>query len=335
MQYTTLGATGLKVSVAGLGCGGNSKIGLNAGMTTAQSADLVRAARDLGVNFFDTAEAYGTEEILGQAFRPSERATVVISTKSRILSNLIKGGARMSAEAVVESLDASLRRLKTDYVDVFLLHGVKPADYEHCETAILPALAKAKAAGKVRHLGLSETAPNDPEQRMLQRALAEPQWAVYMLAYHMLNQGARRDLFPRTKEKGVGTLLMFVVRNIFSQPGVLAETMRKLAAEGKVPAQLATKDNPLDFLIHEGGAKSLTDAAYRFARHQPGADVVLFGTSRIAHLKSNIDSILSPPLPAADVAKLHELFGQLRGIGLDAPNDGRSINQQAAKGPAA
>lgn len=334
MQYTTLGKTGLKVSVAGLGCGGNSKIGLNAGMTTAQSADLVRAARDLGVNFFDTAEAYGTEEILGRAFSPAERSSVVISTKSRILSNLIKGGSRMSGAAVVENLEASLLRLKTDYVDVFLLHGVKPADYKHCRTEILPALQAAQQQGKVRHVGLSETAPNDPGQTMLQTALAEPGWAVYMLAFHMMNQGARRDVFPRTVGKGVGTLLMFVVRNIFSQPGVLSETIRKLAAEGKVPAELAKKDNPLDFLIHAGGAKSLTDAAYRFARHQPGADVVLFGTSKIAHLKSNIDSILSPPLPAADVEKLHALFGHLRGIGLDAPNDGRSVNLQAARGPA-
>lgn len=334
MQYTTLGKTGLKVSVAGLGCGGNSKIGLNAGLSTAQSADLVRAAKDLGVTFFDTAEAYGTEEILGHAFTPAERASVVISTKSRILSNLVKGGSRLSGAAVVESLEASLHRMKTDYVDVFLLHGVKPADYEHCRNEILPALQAEQKKGKVRHVGLSETAPNDPEQKMLQAALAEPGWSVYMLAYHMLNQGARRDLFPRTQDKGVGTLLMFVVRNIFSQPGVLAETVQRLAAEGKVPADLAKSDNPLDFLIHPGGAKSLTDAAYRFARHQPGADVVLFGTSKIAHLKSNINSILSPPLPAADVEQLHALFGQLRGIGLDAPNDGKSVNQQAMRGVA-
>jgi len=331
MQYTTLGKTGLRVSVAGLGCGGNSKIGLGAGLSTAESVALVRAARDLGITFFDTAEAYGTEEILGAAFSPAERASVVISTKSRILSNLIRGGERMPAAAVIANLEASLRRLRTDYVDVFLLHGVKPADYEFCEAELLPALLAEQAKGKVRHLGLSETAPNDPEQRMLQRALSEPRWSVFMLAFHMLNQGARRDLFPRTMAAGVGTLLMFVVRNIFSQPGVLAATMRRLAAEGKVPAELAAKENPLEFLIHADGARSLTDAAYRFARHQPGADVILFGTSRIEHLKSNVESILSPPLPAADVARLHALFGSLRGVGLDAPNDGKSVNQQAAR----
>ena len=120
--------------------------------------------------------------------------------------------------------------------------------------------------------------------------------------------------------QGVGTLLMFVVRNIFSKPGLLSETMKKLAAEGKISAELAAKPEPLDFLVHEGGAGSLLDAAYRFARHEQGCDVVLFGTSNAKHLRSNLQSIVRPPLPANDVAKLYELFGHLRGVGLDLPN---------------
>jgi aryl-alcohol dehydrogenase-like predicted oxidoreductase len=316
MEYTKLGRTGLTVSVAGLGCGGNSRIGQGAGMSTAQSVGLVREARDLGVTFFDTAEAYGTEEILGAAISPGERASVVISTKSRIS----RGGEPMPAADVVANLDASLRRLKTDYVDVFLLHGVAPAAYERCREELAPALLRERDKGKVRHLGLSETSPNDPEQKMLQRALGDRVWEVMMLAFHMLNQGARRDVFPRTKAQGVGTLLMFVVRNIFSRPGLLARTMKDLAADAKVPAELAARDNPLDFLVHPGGAESLIDAAYRFARHQPGADVVLFGTSSSAHLHSNIASILRPPLPAADLQRLYDTFGALRGVGLDLPD---------------
>ncbi|MEZ5592710.1 MAG: hypothetical protein R3F53_19225, partial [Gammaproteobacteria bacterium] len=64
---------------------------------------------------------------------------------------------------------------------------------------------------------------------------------------------------------------------------------------------------------------SVIDAAYRFARHEPGADVILFGTGDQTHLASNINSILGPPLPQADVEKLYELFGELEGIGLDLP----------------
>jgi L-galactose dehydrogenase len=95
--------------------------------------------------------------------------------------------------------------------------------------------------------------------------------------------------------------------------------MARLAAEGRLPRELAT-DKPLDFLIHEGGASSPVDAAYRFARHEPGANVVLFGTGNPDHLRSNIASILAPPLPAGDVARIRELFGALVGIGLDIPD---------------
>jgi hypothetical protein len=112
---------------------------------------------------------------------------------------------------------------------------------------------------------------------------------------------------------------MFVVRGIFSIPGRLGETMKTLAADGNVPDWLAESDDPLDFLIHEGGAESVIDAAYRYARHEPGTDVILFGTGVEAHLRTNLASILKPPLPAADVAKLNELFGHLEGVGLDLP----------------
>ncbi len=316
MHYTKLGDTGLEVSVAGLGCGGNSRLGLGRGRSEADAVALLWRAHDLGVNFFDTAEAYGTEEVVGRAFVGAERGRIVISTKCRIM----RGPERLTADEVVASLDASLKNLKTDYVDVFLFHGVAPAQLDDVHDALTPALLAEKRKGKLRHLGLSETSPNDPEQKMLQRALASPVYEVMMLAYSLMNQGARRDVFPKTKAQGVGTLLMFVVRNIFSQPELLKATVAALAAEGKVPKELAARDNPLDFLVHPAGAKSVVDAAYRFARHAPGADVVLFGTSDVQHLEANIASILSPPLPEADQARLHELFGALRGVGLDLPD---------------
>src|SRR5262249_6574349 len=102
---------------------------------------------------------------------------------------------------------------------------------------------------------------------------------------------------PLTQEHGVGTLLMFAVRNIFSRPGQLAATMRNLAAAGEVPRWLAETEDPLGFLIHEGGAHSVIDAAYRFVRHEPGVDVVLFGTGEAEHMRTNIASLLAPPLP--------------------------------------
>jgi L-galactose dehydrogenase len=113
---------------------------------------------------------------------------------------------------------------------------------------------------------------------------------------------------------------MFAVRNIFSRPGQLAATMRELAAACEVPQWLAESEDPFGFLIYQGGAKSVIDAAYRFARHEPGVDVVLFGTGDPEHLRTNIASLLAPPLPEADRARLASLFGHLVGVGLDAPH---------------
>jgi aryl-alcohol dehydrogenase-like predicted oxidoreductase len=316
VQYTTLGKTGLKVSVAGLGCGGNSQVGLGTGLSTAQSVALVREAIDLGVSFIDTAEAYGTEHIVGEAIAGLDRGSVVLSTKCRITES---GAPRSGAQAVA-SLEASLRKLQTDHVDVFLLHGVPPQAYARVREELAPALLREKEKGKIRHLGLSESSPLDPEHEMLQSALADPIWEVVMFAYHLLNQAARTRVFPQTQARGVGTLLMFVVRNIFSKPGLLAETMNRLVAEGKIPKEFADRDNPLDFLVHPGGASSVVEAAYRFARHEAGSQVVLFGTGNREHLRGNIDSIIGPPLPAADLAKLHDCFGALRGVGLDLPD---------------
>src|SRR5437016_5667089 len=140
MQYTTLGKTGLKVSVAGLGCGGNSQVGLGTGLTTAQSIALVREAIDLGVTFIDTAEAYGTEHIVGGAIAGLDRGSVVVSTKCRIS----EGGAPRTGAQAVASLEASLRKLRTDYVDVFLLHGVPPSAYDRVRGELTPALLREK-----------------------------------------------------------------------------------------------------------------------------------------------------------------------------------------------
>jgi len=316
MQYTELGKTGLKVSVAGLGCGGSSRLGQSTGKSTADSVALVRAALDLGVNFIDTATAYGTEDIVGEAIRAVPRDTVVVSTKALIK----QGDTLLPASDVIASLEQSLRRLQTDYIDVFHLHAVQPRAYDYVRAELVPALLKERDKGKIRHLGITESPPNDAPQAMLQRALQEDDcWEVIMLGFHMLNQKARSKVFPHTQAKGIGTLLMFVVRSIFSVPGRLQDTLKELADAGQVPAWLAQTDNPLGFLIHENGAASVIDAAYRFARHEPGTDVILFGTGEEAHLQSNIDSILSPPLPREDVEKLYELFGELEGIGLDLP----------------
>ena len=166
MEYTTLGRTGLRVSVAGLGCGGFSRLGLGTGKSEADAIGIIRAALDLGVNLFDTAAAYGTEKVLGKALRGVPREQVVICTKAPFgVSN-----PDATPEKAVASLDRSLQELGTDYIDVYQLHGVAPRGYAHALEVIAPALLREKEKGKFRHLGITETAPGDPTHEMIRRA---------------------------------------------------------------------------------------------------------------------------------------------------------------------
>ncbi len=316
MEYVTFGKTGLNVSVAGLGCGGNSRLGQGQGKSEAESIAIVRKAIDLGVNLIDTAANYGTEGIVGKALKGVPRDKVVVATKATIRD----GGNMCTADQVIASLENSLRLLQTDCVDVFQLHAVPPARYDRVMQELVPPLLREKEKGKFRHLGITETSPQDHRHETMQRVAKDACWEVVMLGFHMMHQNARRLVFPDTIANGTGTLLMFVVRNIFSQPEYLRNTVRELVGEGKLPAELAKADNPLGFLIREGGASDMTDAAYRFVRHEPGVHVVLFGTGNPAHVETNIASILKPALPKADLDKLSKIFGHLEGVGLDLPD---------------
>lgn len=277
---------------------------------------MVREALDLGLNVLDTAASYGTEPLIGKAIKAVPRDQVVVASKAHVH----RRGVPIPPDQVVESLDNSLRRLDTDYIDVFQMHVVPPSVYDHALHEVAPVLLREKEKGKFRYLGITETSPNDHEQRMLRRAVHDQVWDVVMLGFNMMHQNARTHVFPHTIADNIGTFLMFVVRNIFSQPGRLEAKMKELADAGQVPPWLAASKDPLGFLIHESGASNLTDAAYRFVRHEPGVHVVLFGTSNPEHLRSNIASLLKPPLPEADRQKLADLFGHLLGVGLELPD---------------
>jgi aryl-alcohol dehydrogenase-like predicted oxidoreductase len=185
---------------------------------------------------------------------------------------------------------------------------------------IAPALLKERDAGRIRHLGITETAPRDHEHVSLPRAIDSGLFDVVMVAFHLLHQNARDSVFPLTQRTGVATLLMFAVRRIFSQPDRLAATLAELVEQGRLPPALRGESEALAFIAEQPGLPGIIDAAYRYARHEPGVDVVLFGTGNIGHLRTNIQSILADPLPAATLALVRERFGHLVGVGLDAPN---------------
>lgn len=309
METVRLGRTGLDVSVAGLGCGGHSRLGMARGHNDAHASNIVAHALDLGINFIDTARAYGTEVAVGKAIA-GRRDRVVISTKSAAG----RGGNLLSAADLTDSLEKSLRRLGTDYIDVFHLHGVRAEQYDHCVNELLPELERQRQLGKIRFLGITEQFGGDTSHRMLQRALPDDHFDVIMVGFNLLNPSARKSVLPLTQRHDVGTLIMFAVRRALSRPDALRDVVKQLADRGEINAGTVSADDPLGFVAAHPDVESPVEAAYRFCRHEPGAHVILTGTGDAEHLTENVRSILAPPLPAELQDPLRAIFGNVDSV---------------------
>lgn len=310
MQTVRLGRTDAQVSAVGLGCGGHSRLGMARGAGSAEAAEIVRRAIDRGVTFIDTAHSYGTEEAVGLGIAGHDRSKLFLSTKSWVG----KGQAQdepdyLSPAEFTASLDESLRKLGTDYIDLFHLHGVSAAQLPYAREVIVPELRRQQEAGKVRFIGITEVFRYDTGHAMLQQAVPSDHFDVVMVGFNILNPGARRTVFPQAIAHDIGTLIMFAVRRGLNSAANAAEAVAELVERGEVDPALVNPDDPLDFLAAAPGVKSQVEAAYRFCRHEPGAHVVLTGTGNPDHLEENIASILAPRLPADLLERLDAIFG--------------------------
>lgn len=315
MQTTTLGRTELKVSVAGLGCGGHARLGQSYGHSTEQSIALIKSALDAGVNFVDTAAVYGTEEIVGQAIAHC-RDKVIISTKQTIVQRgtSVLGQAFLTAEEFCGQVDDNLRRLGTDYIDILHLHGVMSNQYSYCREELVPALMKLRDQGKIRFIGLTERFIHDTNHKMLAGALEDDLWDVVMIGFNMINPSARHSILTKTRNCNVGTLNMFAVRRALSDTAVTSEIIAELRRNGQIDLPDNGSQNTLEFVTNPDVASSVIEAAYRFCRHEPGIDVVLTGTGSAEHLNENITAIQMPPLPDVVQERLRDIFGNVDSV---------------------
>lgn len=303
MEYRTLGRTGLKVSVIGLGGGGPSRLGQRDNLNTAaQSAEILRQGLDAGINFIDTAEAYRTEEIVGQAIAGRDRESIIISTKKST------GSTPITPQELRAGLEDSLRRLGTDYIDVYHLHGVAPDNYEHCRSELVPVLQDLRAQGKIRFLGITEAWNSDVQHDMLQLALQDDVWDVMMVGFNLLNQNARDTVLIPAMQRNIGILIMFAVRLALSRQERLREVIAELVEQGQIDPADIDLDDPLGFAVGSGGGVDVPDVAYRFCRDEPGTHVILSGTGNPAHLQANIESFTRPPLPDPVMNRLRYIF---------------------------
>jgi aryl-alcohol dehydrogenase-like predicted oxidoreductase len=308
LEQRTLGKTGLVVSILGLGGGGNSRLGLSSGQTEAHAAGVVSAALDMGVTLLDTARIYTTERPVGQALRGRQRDGLVLSSKSPYLDD---NRQLLTPQAFADNLDASLRDLGVETIDIYFIHGLALPYYQESRERFLPVLQKARQAGKIRCVGLTEAFERDTRHEMLQRALQDDDWDVVMVGFNLLNPSARERVFALTRQKGIGTLGMFAVRRGLIDEHWLRILLRRLADQGEIDPTLPDAPDLMESLALKGVSETLFEAAYRFCAFEPGMDAVLSGTSSAEHLRVNLDAVRRGPLPQSTLDRLTQLFGKI------------------------
>ena len=197
MQKRKLGKGGLEVSVIGFGCMGLN-FGYGPGVDKRSAVALIRSAFDLGVTFFDTAEAYGpftNEEMVGEALAPM-RDQVVIATKFGFKNGDSAAGMDSRPQRIREVADASLKRLRTDRIDLFYQHRVDP-DVPMEEVA--GTVKDLVSAGKVRHFGLSEAGAQS-----IRRAHAVQPVTAVQSEYSLWWREPETEVLPTCQELGIG-----------------------------------------------------------------------------------------------------------------------------------
>ncbi|MER7273917.1 aldo/keto reductase [Dactylosporangium sp. NPDC000244] len=196
MRVTRLG--GLEVSRIGLGAMGMSAFYTGAGRDEGESMRTMQRALDLGVTHLDTAEVYGpyaNEELVGRAVR-ARRDEVVIATKFGLVSHTGRPGPDSTPANIRASVDGSLRRLGTDRIDLYYQHRVDPGTPIEETVGVLSELV---AAGKVRHIGLSEAAA-----ATIRRAHAVHPLAAVQSEYSLWTRDPEADVLPTLRELGIG-----------------------------------------------------------------------------------------------------------------------------------
>ena len=196
MKKRMLGRSGLEVSALGFGCMGLS-YGYGPGLDRAAGIQMIRAAFERGVTFFDTAEAYGAmnEEMVGEALAPM-RDQAVIATKFGFKDGDVGHGLDSRPERIREVVEASLRRLRTDRIDLLYQHRVDPnVPMEEVAGAVKDLIAQ----GKVRHFGLSEAGAES-----IRKAHAVQPVTALQSEYSLWWREPERELLPLLEELGIG-----------------------------------------------------------------------------------------------------------------------------------
>ncbi|MGO1673118.1 MAG: aldo/keto reductase [Canibacter sp.] len=310
MKYQLLGHSGIMISELTLGSatfGGTPPVG---GVTLEQTRDLVHLALDAGVNSFDTANNYGGgdgETFLGETLRGVRDRVVVTSKVGQKVGDGINERG-LSRKHIVEQCNASLKRLKTDYIDLYMFHG--PDEHTALDES-LGAMEELVRAGKVRTIGCS----NFTASQLTELALnAGSLMSCHQLYFSMLNREAEHELLPEATKRGISNVIWSPLAQ-----GILTGKYRRNEPwpesgrhnDGWNEPPIADWEPVFDLVealveVAEGVGAAPATVALAWTLQQPGVTSILMGAKRPDQLRRNLE-VANFKLPADALETLNRV----------------------------
>ena len=306
MQYRTLGRTGLQVSDVGFGAmtiGGE----IFGATDDQESLRALHRAVDMGMNFIDTADAYGrghSEELLAQLLK-TRRKEVLLATKGGNQFTVRQGLRNFDPDYITSALEASLKRLQIDIIDLYQLHNPSPEVMKRGE--IFDRLDRFKREGKIRFYGVSLEKTADG---IVAIETGKPD--TLQVVYNILHQDPEEELFPLAQKENIG-----ILARVPLERGVLSGRFKSVSEftekdwrKGVFPdeglAQTHAAVAKLQFLV-KGDVPNLAHAALRFILSNPVVSTVIPGIRTVKQVEENL-TVSGKTLPSADLAELRKLY---------------------------
>jgi aryl-alcohol dehydrogenase-like predicted oxidoreductase len=293
MEKRQLGRSTLMVSKLGLGC-------MSLGTDAKQARTIIEAALDEGINYFDTADLYDygeNERIVGQTLK-SVRDQVIIATKVGNRWNDKKDGWHWdpSKSYIKEAVKESLRRLGTDYIDLYQLHG---GTIEDPIEETIEAFEELKSEGIIRYYGISSIRPN-----VIRTYAKHSDIVSVMMQYNLLDRRPEEEALPLLHEHQISVVTRGPVAK-----GLLSTRWReKLADAGYLNYSYPELKNLLSSIEdYFQNTRTLTEVALQFNLSHPAVAAVVAGASSVEQLKENVRAVNRPPLSEEEYSFLKKM----------------------------
>jgi 1-deoxyxylulose-5-phosphate synthase len=316
MEYVNLGRSGLKVSRLALGCMSYGVEQRAWRLPEADSRPFIRRALELGINYFDTADMYGggeSEEVLGRALKDfARRDEVVIATKIFYPMRPDPNGRGLSRKAIFTGIDCSLRRLDTEFVDLFQIH--RWDDQTPIEET-LEALHDVVKMGKARYIGASSMSAWQFCKAL--HVADRCRWTRFVSMqphYNLINREEEREMLPLCRAEGIGVVPWSpLARGRLARPWNAPSSTNRVANDAtgaRLYAETQNEDkNVIDAMgaVAEAHGISRAQVALAWLLQQPGVTAPVVGVTKPIHLEEALGA-LSTRLPAEDCASLERLY---------------------------